>query len=462
MACHRKISALALVAIAAGGCAPSVRIADPAPLSAEDWTLGRSAAAQANAPLADLLKVPELQALMARALEANNDIRIAQARVEQSRALLKAARAASLPQLSLSGGASKRFDVGSGNALDFKDAFGRLDLTFDPDLFGRLGAAKEAAISRVRAAELQRESIRLAIETQVAAAYVERVAIGERIKILDQNIDRAASLERIIRTRMREGAGTRVDLGLQSIRLLNLRKDRADLVQSLDKTRTSIALLTGAEAPKFDVAAVRPADMAIPDLGEPAPAELLVRRPDIGASEALLEAAKGDVRKARASFLPHIELSVGALIESAAGSPLGKSVTLGSSLLAPIFNRGQLVSDLRFASASQVEAAETYRRTVLSALVDVEDALSAIRSSNDRARLVDSIVEEARLTSHLANVQYIEGEEDLQMVFDAEQLLNSAEDARVLSWQERQLAQIALYAATGGSNGPSRSLARVP
>lgn len=446
----RPVSVMTLLLVAAGGCAPTIKVEPPAPVTSVTWSGQTEASVPASARLAGLLNAPELARLTDQALANNGEIRIASARASQSRALLRAARQAALPEVSLAAGANRRFDSNSGNPLDFKDAFARLDVEMELDLFGRLGAGKRAAVSRLRAAELEQMAITLAIESDVVLAYVQRAALARRIAILDTNIERAVELDRVIRLRTAEGDATRVDQGLQTIRLLNLRERASRLREALDQTRTALAILTGSEAPRFASEPDSLDTIAIPQLSPPAPRELLAARPDVRASEALIEAAKGDVAQARAAFLPQINISVQGLLETAASGPLGKSLNIGSSLLAPIFSRGRLESSLQFASAVQVEAVERYRQGILTALAEVEDARSAGQRSAERARLLDAIVEEARLTARLANVRFIEGEEDLLSVLDAQTSLSDAEDAQVIGWQERLFSQISLYRSMGG------------
>ena len=433
-----------------GACAPAGQVTGPPPLSAAAWSGQAEASAPIGAPLAELLNASELQTLITQSFNNNSDIRLARARVAQSHALLRAARQATLPEVSLVAGANRRFEKTGSNPLDFTDAFARLDVEIELDIFGRLNAGKNAAVSRASAAELQRDAIILAIETDVASAFVQRAAIARRITILDKNIDRAVELERVIRVRSAQGAATRVDQGLQTIRLLNLRDEESRMRQALDQTRTALAILTGAEAPQFSVGAADVDSITIPQLSPAPPRELLAVRPDVRASEALIQAANGDVRQARAAFYPQISFSAQSMLASAATGPLSTSLNLGSSLLAPIFSRGRLQSAFQFATAVQLEAVERYRQTILNALAEVEDAQSARLRSAERAKLLDAIVKEARLTAHLAQVQFIEGEEDLQNVLNAENSLSSAEDAQVVSWQESVFAQIALYRAMGG------------
>lgn len=447
----RSITKMTLLMLAAGGCAPSMQIEGPRPLTSTSWSGESEDGTPATARFSSLLNAPELVVLTDQALANNSDIRIASARVAQSHALLRGARQATLPEITLAAGANGRFASSGSNPLDFRDAFARIDVELDLDLFGRLSAGKQAALSRTRAAELERTAVTLAIETDVASAYVQRIAIVRRIAILDTNIERAVELDRVIRVRSAEGDATRVDQGLQAIRLLNLRERRSRLMQSLDQTRTALAILTGAEAPQFSLAADSADSLAIPQLGLPTPRALLAARPDVLAAEALIEAAQGDVAQARAAFFPKLGISLQGLLQTVVGTPLGQSVSIGSSLLAPIFSRGRLHSEFQYASAVQVEVVERYRQRVLAALAEVEDARSAGQRSAERAKLLDAIVEEARLTARLANVRYIEGEEDLLSVLDAQTSLSDAEDAQVIGWQERIFAQIALYRSMGGN-----------
>lgn len=193
---------------------------------------------------------------------------------------------------------------------------------------------------------------------------------------------------------------------------------------------------------------------AIPAFAPGSPGELLVRRPDIRASEARIQAAGGDVTAARAAFFPRLRLSASGLAQAASlGGPVGTILSIGADLLAPIFNRGRLHGEFDAASARQRESVELYRRDLLNALAEVENAISAGNRSREREQLILQSVEEARLTSRLARLSYIEGESDLRYVLDAESLLVQAEDARALALQQRLEAAIDLFRATGGRAG---------
>lgn len=446
---------VALVPAAVGGCAPKVVMVPKPSVFSTEWSAPAQpdAATGVPSPLADLLGNPALAELIERARANNPDIAIAAARLDSARAELTAAREASLPELSATGGLNSEMSRSTGSRLDFKEAFAQLDVSWEVDLSGRLSARRKATLARVDAAEWERQAVALAIESEIARAWVQRAALTRRLEIYDRLIDRAVELERVVRVREEAGAATRVELGLQTIRLLDLRRQHSELREALDRTRTALAVLVGAEAPGFTIGTSDMADLNLPALVPPPPAQLLSARPDIRQAEAEIAAARGDVAAARASFFPQLTLTASGLLSAVPGSPLSEVVTAGSSLLAPIFARGRLGRDLRVASAQQVEAVESYRRALLAALAEVEDLNSLIHGSTQRAVLVELIEAEAQLTARVANIQYLEGEEDLQTLIDAEELLGEAEEAQALLWQEQMFAQIALYSAMGGSPG---------
>ncbi len=338
-----------------------------------------------------------------------------------------------------------------GNPFDFSEPFAGLDIDFAVDLFGEGRAGRRAAQYRVSAAEHSRAAVALTIEAAVARAFVRRAALAERIAILDRNTQMAIDLERIISARVRAGDASRVDLGLQTIQVRQLQTERLRLVEAFDRTRTALAVLVGEEAPLFRSEAMSLDSLAPPTLAVLQPALLLTRRPDVRAAEYAMLAANGDIAQARAAFMPRINLSARGLLQAVSlTGPLSSSSSIGLDLLAPIFDRGRLRGNLELVAGQQAELAELYRETILTALAETEDAMSATLRSAERARLLAEVVEEARLTARLARLQYLGGEVDLQYVLDSEQLLSSAEDAAAVGNQERLEAAIDLYLAIGG------------
>jgi outer membrane protein TolC len=212
--------------------------------------------------------------------------------------------------------------------------------------------------------------------------------------------------------------------------------------------------LVGAEAPAFGLAGSELAVLRMPALRPLKPAELLSRRPDLQAAEARIAAARGDVDAARRAFVPTLSLSASGLVQAASfGGPLGATLSAGSALLAPIFARGRLTGRLETVTADQHESVELYRKALLVALGQAQDALNSTEQSRLRHELVKDMVGQARTSARRARLQYLEGEADLTEMLSPQSELVQAEDALAIAVQERLEAAIDLYAAMGGLPG---------
>lgn len=443
----------ALLATAVAGCAPTVELAAPQPVASTQWSVPAALGAAApTQPLAAMLDAPELAALVERALSANPDLAVAAARIQQARAQLREARAEALPSVSgslgIGGTASGR---GGSDPFDLRLGAAGLDISWEADLFGRLSAGRRAAAARVGAAALDRDALALALEGEVARAFVQHATLSQRLTLLDRSLTSARELARIIGARVRHGASTRVESGAQALEVRQLEVERSRLEEARSRTRNALALLIGDEAPRFAAPASPLASLSVPALSLVQPAELLTRRPDVRAAEARIAAAQGDVAQARAAFLPQLRLSAGGLVEAALSGPIAATFSMGADLLGPIFNRGRLRGQLDFASAVQKESVEQYRGVLLRALREAEDALAGTEQSRLRAGLLDDVIAQARETARLARLQYVEGFADLQTVIEAEERLIAIEDALAVATQERLEAAIDLYRAMGGA-----------
>lgn len=392
---------------------------------------------------------PDLAALVARALQANADIAVASARVIQARGQLGAARAASLPNLTLSGNVGA--DSGSDDRrVELGDQSIGLDIAYEIDLFGGVRAGKRAARARFEATRFERDAVALAIESDVARGYVQHAAFSTRIGLLGRALDNARELDRIIGVRVREGVATKVDAGLQIIEVRRIEAEISRLVEARARTRNALAILVGEEAPRFDAPDADLETLSPPTFRIIQPGELVTRRPDIRAAESQIAAANGDVERARAAFLPSLRLSAGSLFDAGVAGPLGLGLSAGTSLFAAIFDGGRLKGDLVSASGAQREAVERYRKALLVALGEGEDALNAVEQSRRRGVLLADTLTVARTTARLARRQYVEGAADLQTLLDAERSALDVEDALAVATQERLEAAIDLYRALGG------------
>ncbi|HEY0412595.1 MAG TPA: efflux transporter outer membrane subunit [Allosphingosinicella sp.] len=458
----RAASPLA-AALCLAGCAgappPELQVAPT--LLSEEWAAPAAPDAADAADASDGAELdegwaafhsPELERLIARARAANTDIGVARARVVQARGQLGIARSVGAPTLSLAGSGNAARTFANGTSTLAKGADGGIDIAWDVDLFGQARAGKRAARARLAAAAFQRDATALAVESEVARAYVLHAALTDRLAVLDRALANARELERIILIQVREGVATRVDSGLQTIEVKRIEAERSQMDEARSHASNALAVLVGEEAPRFQPAPGGLDRFAFADFRPVQPAALLVRRPDVRAAEASIAAASGDVQAARAAFLPGLHISARSLGQSAlAGGPLSMLLSAGAGLLAPIFDGGRLRGELMTANGRQMEAIETYRAALLAAAREGQDALTALDSSRQRVALLSQTIEAARLTARLARSQYVEGAADLQTVLDAERGLLDLEDAHAVAAQNRLDAAIDLYRAMGGA-----------
>ncbi|HEX8240317.1 MAG TPA: TolC family protein [Allosphingosinicella sp.] len=425
--------------LALAACAPTAHVAAPPPLQSTGWSSESPAGGDSAFDLS--FGSGELERLLAAARSRNTDIAVAAARIIQARGELGEARIAPVLALGAAGGSDL-----------FRESRSLgLDISWELDLFGRVDAAKRAARARFAAAYFDRDAVALAAQAETARAYVLYAALGDRLDILDRSLAAAREVERIIAVRIREGAASRIEAGRQGVEVRRLEAQRVQLAEARGHARNALAVLVGEEAPLFTLADTRLAGMVTPPPRPSTPAALLDRRPDLLSAEARIRAAKGDVDAARAAFLPSLTVSAGSLLGGAArGGPLQLAVSAGSSLLAPIFDRGRLKGRLTTAGGAQIESVELYRHALLVALQESEDALAAAVAARQRHGLLVATAEEARRTAALVRRQYVEGGAGLQDVLDAERALLAVEDERALARRDELDAAIDLWKAMGG------------
>ena len=456
---NRSITTAGLTAMAAGlalqGCAPSVELSTPPPLLSVQWdddtpTQGESVSIEQSWTA---FGSEELSALIERGRSANPDIAIAIARISQARGDLGVARAVNGPLATASADASSdiRNLKGQTKGLDRIGSAG-LDISYDLDLFGAGRSGKNAAWARLKAAGYDRQAINLAIESDIASAFVQHTALSDRAKLLARASANAQELERIIRLRAREGVASPLDVGLQTTEGDVIKVGMSRITEAKAISKNAMAVLLGEEAPDFAMAQVSLSILDSPEFDRAQPSDITVRRPDIKAAEARIAAANGDVGQARAAFMPSIRLSASSFFDIARSGGLINAGAAGAfGILATIFDSGRLKGRIFRASGEQKEAVEIYRKTVLTALAEVQNALASATESRQRLDILNSSQKTATRNAALARQQYIEGGAYLNTVLDADRRLIEVEESLVLAKQENLLAAITLYRALGGA-----------
>ncbi|PZP54608.1 MAG: transporter [Micavibrio aeruginosavorus] len=408
----------------------------------------------------------ELNQLMAEGLNNNLDLKASFQRIEQSRASLTVARSSLFPTLDASadisrskslrdGGSSINQNIsglGSSSRGDGDTNFnGGLQVSYELDLFGANRSEIDSSRAALLSTKYQYDALALVVMGDVSQTYFNILSARERLQIADQNLKNAQEILRIVDARYQAGAASGLEMAQQKSSLGSFEANRAAILQEITVYENALAILLAKPPQTVPVAKQDLNNLIIPGIAPAQPSTLLTRRPDIASAEADLIAANADIGAARAAFFPSITLGAGV---SAIASPISSSMTSAlsttSAILAPIFRGGALIGNLGITKARQLELAETYRKTVLVAFQEVEDALAAEKASAQRELSFKTAMDEAQKAYDISMLRYKAGSIDFQTVIDSQNALLTAQQSYSLSRNERLGAAISLFKALGG------------
>jgi multidrug efflux system outer membrane protein len=444
-------------------CLPNVDRPDPA-LDVPDSYRQAHGAPHAALPGFDWwreFRSPELTALMEEAQLSNLDIAAAVARILQADAQARIAGAPLLPTVTGNASASRSqasVATGSGGGgignRRSKLYSAALDASYEIDFWGKnratLLAAEEAAV----ASRFDRDVVTLSTIASVANAYFQVLAAQDRLRVARENLSSATRILGLIQQRLDVGTASGLDIAQQQSLVATQRAAIPPLEQTLRQNIITLAVLVGRPPERVNVRGGSLSRLAIPRVTPGLPAELLTQRPDIREAEAQLESANASVQAARAAFLPSITLTgeggFRSALLSTLFSPAAAYYTIAANLSQPILDGFRLQGQLELQKGRVEELVQLYRKTVISAFADVDNALVAIQQSAERERLQREVVVSSRRAFNFSETRLREGTVDLTTVLTTEQTLFQAEDLLVQARLARMQAIISLFQALGG------------
>jgi multidrug efflux system outer membrane protein len=406
----------------------------------------------------------EMTSLMEEAQRVNLDIAAAVARFVQADALARQAGAALLP--SLSGNGQETYSRTSGSSASGLTNGGRevvnysasLSASYQLDFWGQNHDALQAAEETAIADRFDRDVVALTTLTSVANAYFQVLASQDRIRTAESNIASATRVLDAIKARKNAGTGTDLDVAQQESVLGNQKAQVPPLRQTLDENINALALLVSRPPESVRVIGGTLDRISSPRVTPGLPSELLTQRPDIRRQESQLASATANVGSARAQFFPSIQLTGQGGYQSSAlvslFQPHAAFFSLVGSLTQPIFDGGKILGNFENAKARQDELLQTYRKTVISAFTDVDNALYSIKQTTIRLRLQREVVASSRRAFELSEQQLRAGTADIVTVLNTQTTLFQAEDALWQAQLARLLAIVSLYQALGGGWEP--------
>jgi multidrug efflux system outer membrane protein len=448
---------LACSAFLIAGCSLGPRYHKPDIPPPHDWVTQGDAAAP-EWPSAEWWRgfnSPDLDAFIAAAERANDDLRAAVARVDEADAERRIARAPLLPALAVSAAATRARSGVQGGGYSTGDNFNPLlTASYQLDFFGRNRAQLAAATATAHASRYIRGTVELTVMAGVATSYFQALELRDRLAVAGSNLANASQVLHGLELEEHAGIATALDVAQQRTVVATVNASIPPLRQQLRQSLDALAILVGSTPEAVDVTSGGLDALSQPAVRPGLPSELLARRPDVAAAEAQLIAANANIAAARAAFFPTINLTADGGYESPALAtlltPASRVWSLGAGLTQPIFQGGALLGGYSLVKAQYQELLADYHKAVISALANVEDALVAVQQTGEQVSRQQQATEQARRAYRFAQAQMHAGTINVLTLLNTETTLFTAEDALAQAKYAHLQSLVSLYQALGG------------
>lgn len=405
---------------------------------------------------------PVLDQMIESALQNNQDLAAAIARVDQAAALARISRTNLLPKLD----GTANYDRGRVSELTndpTQPTFGDVttiggSATWELDLWGKLRRRYEASKANFYATAFERDAARLSIAAQVAQTYFQLRALDAQLQV-SMNTLKSREESLVLRDkRFRGGLTSALDLRQAQAEAASARADVPRYRQQMEQTEHALSVLVGKSPREMMNRPQRGKELEAlampPTIPTDLPSSLLQRRPDVAAAEQRLVAANAKIGEARAAYFPSIGLtgSIGTQSPTLEGLFTGPAATWSfvGNLTAPIFHFGEIGYGVDAAKAGQRQALAQYQSTIQSAFRDTLDSLSALTGTSQQETALRQQLKANSESLRLAQLRYDNGYSDYLDVLDAERSTYQSQLSVISARQERLDAVVSLYQALGG------------
>ncbi len=460
-------SAIALSIVALTGCATvGSDFTEPKSPQAAAWRhidAAKLDSARLPAEWWTVFNDPALNALEQRAVRDNPGVKASAQRLLQAQAQLGVFRAAQLPTVNVGASvanARSSAETPQGLALGNRSIKGNTysigaSLSYELDLWGRVRRVVESADAQALAAQDDRDGVILLLSAQVAANYWQLRGLDAEMAILKSALASRRESEQLVEARFNGGLSNELDLSRARVERANAEADLHDVQRQRNLLEHSLATLAGVSPSAPLIASLGTADLPQPPaIPVGLPASLLSQRPDLAASVEQLRAANAQVGVAQGAFYPSLSLTgnFGYASESLHNLTDGgaRQFSVGPLALSlPIFDGGRNKANLAAAKARYEEAIANHEGRLLTALREVEDALSDVQERQQQGEAQAQSQQAAARAYVVAQARYERGVSNYLDVTDAQRSSLSADRAAVQIRTQRLLATVAVARSLG-------------
>lgn len=404
-----------------------------------------------------VLEDPVLTGLIDQAAADNLDVREALSRVRETRLQRRQTRAALFPTLDATGAAKRsgRYDEdGSATETDFYAA--GFDAGWELDVFGGARRALEASQADLEANAEDFRDIMVTLLAEVAVNYVDVRTFQSRLAVAESNLATQEETWRLLDALSQAGMGDELAVAQARYNLESARAKIPNFKVGAETAMNRLAVLTGQPpgALHGQLAEARPIPRVSIALAVGVPADVIRQRPDIRRAERELAAQTARIGEAQAELYPKFTLSGSIGLEALSLGDLFSSGSrfwsLGPTVRWPVFDAGAIRSNIEVQDERRQQALVRYEAVILSALEEVENALTAYAQEQHKIETLQAAAEAARLAAQLAGQQYATGLTGFSDVLDAQRSLLSFEDQMTESRGAVLSNLVRLYKALGG------------
>ena len=464
----RGVAVVGIVGV--GGCTVGPDYHRPAAHAAVAWsssvTNGLTDSASAASAWWTSFNDTELDSLIQRAARSNLDLRVAEARLRQARAVREGSAADFLPSLDASSSFARAKQsqnqplIGGlplpSNLFEYSVYNAGFDASWEIDIFGGKRRALEATTAEWEGAMEARNDAMVSLLAEVARNYVELRGSQCRLEIAQRNLKLQEEDLELTRDRFQGGVANELDVTRSAALLAGMHAAIPPLDTAVRTAMYSIAVLLGQEPGELvaELSPPMPVPPAPPEVPIGLPSDLLRRRPDVRRAERQLAAETARIGVAKSDWYPKLSLTGDVGTESVSLSkwfqPGSLFWSVGPSLQWRALDFARVRAEVRGQTAVQEAAMATYEKTVLISLQEAENALVTYAQEQNRHRALADEVAENQHSLDMADGLYAKGRVSFLDVLDVRRSLYQSEDQLAVSDQAISLDLIALYKALGG------------
>ncbi|HTF42599.1 MAG TPA: efflux transporter outer membrane subunit, partial [Terriglobales bacterium] len=382
------------------------------------WQMAQPADAATRGEWSKIFGDAELNTLEPQAAANNQDLKAADARFREARALIRFNHASLYPTVGVepfAGGlreSSNRpyFNASNSKGNGVGDVQLPVDLNYEIDVWGRVRRTVSAAREEAQASAGDRQTVLLSLQAELAFDYFEARSADAQEKLLNDTVKYYEEAYRITNNRFEGGVAPKSDVDQAKTQLEAAKVQARDIILRRGQFEHAIAVLLGVPPASFTLNDT-PLDARPPVIPPGLPSELLERRPDIAAAERRVAEANDRIGIARAAFYPTISLNGTVGIEATSFAnlfnPASLVWSLGPTLSQTIFDAGRRAAVSDQANARYDETVADYRQTTLTAFQQVEDNLIALRVLQQEAENQHQATLAAQSAEQIFNNRYV-------------------------------------------------------